>query len=103
MTKTILAAAAAVTLMAAPALAQPSRPDASHRLDQVSSARSGHVAHASPHRARRGGDGFGAYAQHGPYAGRPASWGWPAVGQPWPGARYDAYGYYIDPNPPDRW
>ena len=24
-------------------------------------------------------------------------------GHRWPGARYDAYGYYIDPNSPGRW
>jgi hypothetical protein len=24
-------------------------------------------------------------------------------GQRWPGARYDANGYYIDPNSPGRW
>jgi hypothetical protein len=24
-------------------------------------------------------------------------------GYPWQGAKYDAYGYYIDPNDPDLW
>ena len=27
----------------------------------------------------------------------------PAFGYRWPGAKYDAYGYYIDPNSPGRW
>ena len=27
----------------------------------------------------------------------------PAFGYRWPGAKYDANGYYIDPNSPGRW
>jgi hypothetical protein len=27
----------------------------------------------------------------------------PHSGQRWPGAKYDANGYYIDPNSPGRW
>jgi hypothetical protein len=91
--KTMLLATAALVMVASPALAQPYNPDgaayASQRTKRI------HSSHAGANRARavQQGTPYGAYARTPGFT--------PAYR--WPGARYDEYGYYIDPNSPGRW
>ena len=103
--KTILAAATAVLVaIASPALAQSYDPDlGSGNLDAAPYATSWHVqnnrTHAVRQRTVRRASRSEAYAQF-PQEAAPHA---PVFGYQWPGARYDAYGYYIDPNSPGRW
>jgi hypothetical protein len=101
MKTTIFAAAALVAAIASPAAAQSfGAPIVPGNADMA--------AYASSHGARIGGDRayrnrttrraapFQAYGQ----VPRAPSF---EPGYRWPGARYDANGYYIDPNSPGRW
>jgi opacity protein-like surface antigen len=93
--KKILLAAAALVMIAAPALAQSYNPDsaayASQRSKRIQS------SHAGPNRARA----VQPRAPYGAYARSPGFTNGYS-GYRWPGARYDEYGYYIDPNSPGR-
>jgi hypothetical protein len=80
----LLAAAGLATVIAAPSFAQAPAPKVgSGNLVGAPSARS----QGAPRRGR--------------VVRQPTAPG--AYGQRWPGARYDANGYYIDPNSPGRW
>jgi len=85
MSKSLVAAAAIAVVLAAPAFAQPS--------GKLAGAAS-HVTHGDRVIHRR------AVAQE-PREGNSVDR--PFGGNRWPGARYDANGYYIDPNSPGRW
>jgi hypothetical protein len=101
MRRILMTAATVANLFASPALAQSFTPapglgnivDAPAAVTQVAS-RHGRV-HAVPRQERVIGQdpSLGAYAQS-PEA---------IYGHRWPGAHYDANGYYIDPNSPGRW
>jgi len=97
--------AAALLAIASPALAQSYDPDlGSGNLDAAAYASDSHAqannrTHPVRHRTVRRASPSQAYAQV-PQAVFPGA---PAIGYRWPGARYDAYGYYIDPNSPGRW
>jgi hypothetical protein len=103
--KRIVVAAALVFAIASPALAQSYDPDlGSGNLDAAAYATSRHTqvnnrTHPVRHRTVRRASPSEAYAQS-PQAAFPGA---PSFGYRWPGARYDAYGYYIDPNSPGRW
>jgi hypothetical protein len=94
MKKALFATAALVFVFATPALAQSYGADigsgsalyASNRNSPIHS----HQTTRGHHRTVRRVDPSEAY-------------GTPAIGPRWPGAHYDAYGYYIDPNDPDLW
>jgi hypothetical protein len=90
--KKILLAAAALVMIAAPALAQSYNPDSAAYASQRS--KRIHSSHAGPNRARA----VQPRAPYGAYARSPGF----TYGYRWPGARYDEYGYYIDPNSPGR-
>ena len=102
--KRILVAAALVAI-ASPALAQSYDPDlGSGNLDAAAYASDSHAqannrTHPVRHRTVRRASPSQAYAQV-PQAAVPPAF---ATGYRWPGASYDAYGYYIDPNSPGRW
>ena len=87
MTRILLAAATVANLFASPALAQ--NPDSGSRTIVETP----YVQAAAHHRAARLAKPADAFAQS------PGS----INGQRWPGAHYDANGYYIDPNSPGRW
>jgi hypothetical protein len=100
MKRILMTAATVANLFASPALAQSftSAPGADnvaapYAVTQVAS-RHGR-ARAAPRQDRviTQSPWYGAYAQS-PDA---------VYGHRWPGARYDANGYYIDPNSPGRW
>src|SRR5262245_744822 len=98
MNKTLVAAAAIAVVSAAPAFAQPS--GKLHRAPHAGAA--SHITHgdrAIYRRALRRAPPR-AYAQE-PGEGNSADR--PVGGYRWPGARYDANGYYIDPNSRGRW
>jgi hypothetical protein len=104
MKKTLLATAALVVATASPALAQSYDPDiGSGNLNVAPYAgqRNPAIRHhrAVRHRTVRRASPADAYAR----APSAPSSGTPAFGYRWPGARYDANGYYIDPNSPGRW
>ena len=98
MKQILLAAAVIAPMLALPALAQSSRnldraPYAAAASDRI------HRDRAISRRAVRRAPSSG-YAQK-PRDGNSADR--PFGGYRWPGARYDANGYYIDPNSPGRW
>ena len=99
--------AAALLAIASPALAQSYDPDlGSGNLDAAAYASDSHAqahtrTHPVRHRTVRRASPSQAYAQV-PQAAVPRAPAF-ATGYRWPGARYDAYGYYIDPNSPGRW
>jgi len=99
--------AAALLAIASPALAQSYDPDlGSGNLDAAAYASDAHAqannrTHPVRHRTVRRASPSQAYAQV-PQAAVPRAPAF-ATGYRWPGARYDAYGYYIDPNSPGRW
>jgi hypothetical protein len=106
--KTLLATAALLVAIASPALAQSYDPDIGsgnlHRAPYASSQNNPiHSGRTNgPHRrtVRRAAPSE-AYAQS-PEEAFPRT---PAFGNGYrlPGAKYDAYGYYVDPNSPGRW
>jgi hypothetical protein len=98
MRRILLAAATIVNLFASPALAQAFDPSigSGSIVGQAAASPQIYMGPRGPaHHLRRSYD---AHAQS-PGAQLPDA----AYGQRWPGARYDANGYYIDPNSPGRW
>jgi hypothetical protein len=89
MTRLLLAAATVANLFASPALAQ--NPDSGSRTIVETP----YVQAAAHPRAARRAKPANTFAQS------PTAEG--VYGQRWPGAHYDANGYYIDPNSPGRW
>jgi len=87
--RAMLLAAAAFVMVASPTFAQ------SHdsEVGAARAVRAHHHAGLNAHRAVRQVTPYEAYGQS------PA----PLGGYRWPGAHYDANGYYIDPNSPGRW
>jgi hypothetical protein len=92
MTRILLAAATVANLFAAPALAQ--NPDSGSRTIVETP----YVQAAAHPRAAKRAKPSNAFAQS-PGVQSPDA----LYGHRWPGAHYDANGYYIDPNSPGRW
>ena len=95
-----LASVGLAVTFAAPALAQSfASGSGSGQVEQVRYAgHGGHLRNAYHGRGVSRGNSIGAYAQT-PADGLGSS----IYGNRWPGAHYDANGYYIDPNSPGRW